>query len=88
MNTKVKVIGSFLIGAAVGAVSGILFAPYSGRKTRKKIKNESMRLADDLIDKANESLATAKRAYNQKLEEYAKTGKAKIDNLSDAISAH
>ena len=88
MNTKVKVIGGFLAGAAIGAVSGILLAPYSGRKTRKKIKNESKRMADELIDKANESLASAKRAYNKKLEEYAKTGKTGIDNLTESISAH
>ena len=45
-------------------------------------------MADELIDKANESLASAKRAYNKKLEEYAKTGKTGIDNLTESISAH
>ena len=88
MNTQAKVIGSFLIGAAVGAVSGILLAPHSGKKTRKKIKAESKRMADELIEKANESLATAKRNYNKKRDEYVKSGKSTINNLSDAITAH
>ena len=88
MNTKTKVIGGFLVGAAIGAVSGILLAPYSGRKTRKKIKNESKRMADELINKANESLAAAKRSYNKKIDEYAKTGKAGIDSLTETMSAH
>jgi len=88
MNTNVKIIGSFLIGAAVGAASGILLAPTSGRKTRKKIKNQTKRMADDLMHKANDTLNTAKKTYNHKLEEIAKSGKARIDNLSDAFSAH
>lgn len=88
MNTNTKVIGSLFIGAALGAAAGVLLAPHSGRKTRKKIKAESKRMADELIEKANESLATAKRNYNKKLEEYVKTGKSTINNLSDAITAH
>ncbi len=47
MNTKTKVIGGFLLGTAIGAATGLLLAPRSGRKTRKKIKNESKKLADD-----------------------------------------
>jgi len=31
---------SFLVGAAAGFVLGILFAPASGKETRKKIKQE------------------------------------------------
>ena len=88
MNTSTKVIGGFLIGAALGAASGILLAPSSGRKTRKKIKSESKKMADEIIDKANQTLAQAKKSYNKKLEEYVKTGKSGIDNLSEAISAH
>lgn len=88
MNTKTKVFGGFLLGAAIGALTGVLFAPRSGRKTRKKIKNESKRLADEMIEKANESLATAKRKYNQRLDEYVKGGKSKIDHLTEAISSH
>ncbi len=88
MNTNTKVIGGFIIGAALGAVSGILLAPRSGRKTRKKIKQESKKMADEIIDKANETLADAKRNYNKKLEKYVKTGKSGIDHLSDVISAH
>ena len=88
MNTKTKVIGGFLVGAAAGALSGILLAPRSGRKTRKKIKDESQRMADELIEKANESLSAIKRNYNNKLDRYTKTGKASVDGLSETFSVH
>lgn len=32
-----KVVGAGLIGAAVGAIAGILFAPHSGKETRRAI---------------------------------------------------
>jgi len=85
MNTKTKVIGGIILGAALGTVTGLMLAPRSGRKTRKKLKAESKRLANDLIEKANESLDSAKKAYNHKIEEYTKNGKSSIDNLTDTI---
>ncbi|MFZ1806928.1 MAG: YtxH domain-containing protein [Cyclobacteriaceae bacterium] len=85
MNTKTKVIGGFIIGAALGAASGLMLAPSSGRKTRKKLKAESKRLANELIEKANESLDSAKKAYNHKIEEYTKNGKSSIDHLTETI---
>lgn len=85
MNTKTKVIGGFIIGAVLGAATGLMLAPRSGRKTRKKLKAESKRLANELVEKANESLASAKKAYNEKIEEYTRNGKSKIDHLTESI---
>ena len=42
---------SFLIGAAAGFVLGILFAPASGKETRKKIKDQAVKTSE----KAKES---------------------------------
>lgn len=38
----------FLVGAAVGASLGILFAPDKGSKTRKKIKDNTQRMGNDI----------------------------------------
>ncbi len=43
---------SFLAGALLGAGLALLFAPESGRKTRKKIKG----FAEDVLEKAEDSL--------------------------------
>ncbi|MBX2943887.1 MAG: YtxH domain-containing protein [Cyclobacteriaceae bacterium] len=85
MNTKTKVLGGFIIGAAFGVATGLLLAPRSGLKTRKKLKAESKRLANELKEKANESLASARKAYNQKIEEYSKNGKSKLEHLKESI---
>ncbi|HNP08108.1 MAG TPA: YtxH domain-containing protein [Cyclobacteriaceae bacterium] len=85
MNTKTKVITGFIVGAALGAASGLLLAPRSGRKTRKKLKVESKRLANELMEKANESLDSAKKSYNEKVEEYSKRGKSSMNHLSESI---
>lgn len=44
--TKKKGIGKFLAGAAIGAGLGLLFAPQSGKETRKELKAKF----DDLLD--------------------------------------
>jgi gas vesicle protein len=85
MNTNTKVIGGVILGATLGVATGLMLAPRSGRKTRKKLKAESKRLANELIEKANESLDSAKKAYNQKVDEYTKNGKSSIDHLTESI---
>ncbi len=51
MSNNSKVIGALLVGAAAGAVLGILFAPEKGEDTRKKIMTNANDLADGLKDR-------------------------------------
>ena len=44
-NTEYLLIG-VLVGAVLGFVAGLLFAPASGRKTRQRIADEALRAAD------------------------------------------
>ena len=45
-----KGLGKFVLGAAIGAGLGVLFAPRSGKETRKILKEKM----DDLVNKAKE----------------------------------
>lgn len=49
-KTKKSGVGKFVLGASIGAALGVLFAPKSGRETRREIKLK----AGDLLDKAKE----------------------------------
>jgi gas vesicle protein len=87
MNTTVKVLGGFLVGAVAGAVAGLLFAPDNGKKTRRRLLDESNRLTVRLTDAVSHSIDSAKRTYNEKLDEYAKNGKSSIDTLKESMKA-
>lgn len=49
-----KLVTGVIIGAAVGAALGILFAPDSGKETRKKIAKKGTDLGDTVRNKFNE----------------------------------
>ena len=64
----------FLVGATIGAVAGLLFAPQSGEKTRKEIKKLTLQLEDKTQDK----YLQARKKIETKLFEIKEAGK-KID---------
>ena len=58
--------GKFIIGAALGALAGLLFAPAKGSETRKMLKGK----IDELVSKVNEiDLEEVKASFDEKIEE-------------------
>ncbi len=78
MNNNVKVILGFTVGAAAGALTGLLMAPQSGKKTRKMISTESDKFKDSVGDMVAETLKEAKTKYNDLLEDYTDLSKKTI----------
>ncbi|MAC95248.1 MAG: gas vesicle protein [Flavobacteriales bacterium] len=68
MDNTGKVLFAALVGAAAGAVAGVLLAPASGEETRKKLREEGERIKDDVTKKVG-SLAEEGR---EKIEEIKK----------------
>lgn len=51
---------SFLAGAAIGAGVALLFAPQSGKETRKKIKETSEKVVDEVKIAAENAIESVK----------------------------
>jgi gas vesicle protein len=53
-----KMAAAFLIGGAVGAAIALLYAPQSGRETRKDISRTARRVKDQAVDLVEEAMDT------------------------------
>ncbi|HMK60054.1 MAG TPA: YtxH domain-containing protein [Dissulfurispiraceae bacterium] len=70
-----KVGAAFLIGGAIGAAIALLYAPQSGRETRKdirrtarKVKNEAVDLVEDTIDRVDDFVDETKERVSELIE--------------------
>lgn len=85
MRDTKKLIGGLIAGAAVGIAVGLLLAPRSGQKTRKKLLNSSVRMKDDVMSSVEDSLDTIRKQFNHKIDQIAKGGKEIINNASERV---
>lgn len=89
MSSK-NVFMGFLAGAATGALMGVLYAPDKGEKTRKKIKKNSSRYAEDVKEGVNDFMDEIKERFDgmkNEVNETAKETKEKVDELKKKASA-
>ena len=82
MSNKSDNIVAFIIGAAVGAVAGILLAPDSGANTRKKIKDKMT----DLRDKGSEKLDEVETRVREKTQHIKEEAGHRVDALKAAVN--
>ena len=72
-----KVITALFAGLAIGAILGLLFAPKSGKETRK-----------DLMDKGEKFVEMGKESVSdvvEKTKDFVESGKQKIEELKAAV---
>jgi gas vesicle protein len=69
MSTS-KLVSGILVGAAAGAVLGLLFAPDKGCETRKKIRQG----ADDLVNNLKNKVGSLKQTMTDRYEEATSGG--------------
>jgi gas vesicle protein len=75
MGNTEKTIVAFLAGAIAGALTGVLLAPESGRRTRKKINKAASDFVYDVEDSWESSADRVKEASDtavSELEKYTK----------------
>ena len=85
MRNSKKLIGGLIAGAALGIAVGLLLAPRSGVKTRKKIVGGSLRFKDDILSSVEDSLESLRKQFNRKIDQLARGGKEIINVTSDKV---
>ncbi len=77
MNDAAKIIGALMVGALVGGVLGILFAPNKGSETRAKLADGAKDMAEDLLNEAT--------ALRSKADELKCLAESKMDEVKNIV---
>ncbi len=85
-NSGIKILGGLIVGTAIGAVVGLLTAPESGKKTRKKLDKEAKRLSDDLGNTVNEAISSLKTSYQEILDNATTKSKKHLEDANETLS--
>jgi gas vesicle protein len=83
-----KILGALLIGGILGAGLALLFAPQSGKKTRKDISRFAGRVRDDVEDKAEsivEAIEDLTAKIGDKISEAASRGKELEEDVKNSL---
>ena len=76
-------LGSFILGALVGAGLALLFAPQSGEETQEEIKSRAVKLKDT----ARERVREAQETFEGRLSTAREHVQARVDSVREAVDS-
>ena len=80
MKNAKKLVGGLIAGAAIGIAIGVLLAPSSGLKTRKKLVRGSLQVKDDVMASVDDTIDALRKQFNRKIDQLAQGGKEAINH--------
>jgi gas vesicle protein len=79
--------GGLFIGAVIGGLVALLYAPQSGEKTRevlKKKKSENQEIIDNVKETAEELVNKAKQSFEESLKNLTDSIDSKMNEVAEA----
>lgn len=86
---SVTFIAGLTIGTLIGAVSALLLAPQSGRRTRRDIARKAERIGDTAADRLEDARAEASRMAKKTRREsrkLARDARRRVDETSERLT--
>lgn len=80
MKDSKKIIGALIACSAIGVAVGILLAPASGEKTRKRIVDGSIKLKEDWMTSVDDSIESLRKQLNTKFDQLSRGGKDVVNH--------
>jgi gas vesicle protein len=75
-----------LIGAVIGGVIALLYAPQSGKKTRKFLKNKATEFVDEVKEEASEVVDEVKEKASEVVDEVKEKASGVMDTVKGVTS--
>lgn len=63
-DDAVRIAGAFLLGGAIGAFIALLYAPKSGKETRKSITKAARRVKEDAVEMVEDTIESVNDFVN------------------------
>jgi gas vesicle protein len=80
MSDNKDTLFAFILGGLMGALFGILYAPKSGKETRRNIKNLGEEIANTISELSEDVVGNSHKIFEESKEE-ALSDKDKIDEV-------
>jgi gas vesicle protein len=82
MNNNMKVFTGFSLGLLAGAVAALLYAPDSGKKTRKKIS----KYANDTYEDSMKKVDSFTKELNKEIDKLSSKSKDTINHVKESLA--